>query len=1159
MQVRIRSGNRVEVVQWNSHHEDLKDSIKLKLKYQLPKRVFYLRTDSGRDLLDDASLRTIHQSELLNICVKQFEIGDYVCLGEQLGGGSFSQVFRGVHKRSKTEVAIKVVDRALLNSQALRDYHEREKKIISKLHHRNIVTLYDILEMKEDDGGAFLYFVMEYCRGGSLENHVRGKRMPEEQARRLLGEIADAMRYLVESEHVVHRDLKPQNILLTLPDLDRATIKLCDFGFSRTYDAEAARPLETSWPNTPLYASPEVLYQRPYDNRCDLWSIGAIFYEMLVGQPLFNVQTRHDLDMALRQKQHINIPSNLHLSLDCMELLRLLLERDETKRFSWAAFLSHPYLPKPVEPVAASVVAPEQQAAQAVQQAALPPASPAAAKRIVYFVPAGDSYEVDISKELKISSLKRALASDTHIPRADQLLLIEGGDELLDEATCGPSGPRSPTSAATEASAAMYLFDQTDLAPQPAVTAPPPAASLPPVPSVHAASPLLDASPLRPLLELLHEFRSLAAQAEAHKDVAEKSHQFHKDTLMRMHSQAKGHRVLMDHVTELQRGVERAVTSVRHVVLPLRPEAERLFAGFHVTVHKLSKIALDPALRTGGRATLLQCIDEVQARADLESLRALHDAVQQLFNQYDDVRRCESTSGGYQISGEIISDSRRALSRSELLCTQINNALVTYTANGAKVAKEIERVRATGGAVSNDNVDGFREMARVGREQLEQAHNAVDDIQAAGARCVLLKAEVFQKIRFLMHLRKEFRRVQDNVTVLAPQRLTYQRTMQGLQHVMGLEQAYAAYLAEMARRAARQASLQAKAQRLNDRLKRMTDEESARLKSFAAGPAQLLPAALFPFADASQAAGFEPLSVPSVALPVVQPPEQTVDLLGSNEDFDDLVKDDYDDLKREIAAVRAQLNGELQSKQQANVSELLQENENLKATLKDRMASLEQYETSFRSLNRAAKDAQDREDSWRTKAAALQERVAALEQAAQAALATHANGSQAVQALQQQLNKVLVDHSLPANDAAALRGELARETRNSQTAIVEVQALRSQCAALQFALSQQAASHTEAGSALNEKLVASELARSVLQAQLKDLSVAFQQQQADLQALTKLLDETVDTRNTAVEECSRTRQRLDSFLAQQNFTECPICNKPFPNATIAEHANICPL
>jgi serine/threonine protein kinase len=113
-----------------------------------------------------------------------------------------------------------VIDTKLLDSEKAKEYHQREKDILSSLNHQNIVGLHDILESNEEGDGQYIYFVMEFCQGGSLDRYIKGTPLKEQQARRILSQIgksrnfeensyqsaAEAFKYL-SSKSIVHRDL----------------------------------------------------------------------------------------------------------------------------------------------------------------------------------------------------------------------------------------------------------------------------------------------------------------------------------------------------------------------------------------------------------------------------------------------------------------------------------------------------------------------------------------------------------------------------------------------------------------------------------------------------------------------------------------------------------------------------------------------------------------------------------------------------------------------------------------------------------------------------------------------------------------------------------------------------------------------------------------
>ncbi|ERL88222.1 hypothetical protein D910_05610, partial [Dendroctonus ponderosae] len=132
-----------------------------------------------------------------------------------------------------------------------------------------------------------------------------------------------------------HRDLKPQNILLDLKN--RA--KLCDFGFAR--NMSTGTHVLTSIKGTPLYMAPELIDEQPYDYNADLWSLGCIIYELLIGTPPFSTNSILHLIRKIKTEA-IKWPN--FLSPNCISFLKGLLQKKPSKRMSWSQILSHPFV-----------------------------------------------------------------------------------------------------------------------------------------------------------------------------------------------------------------------------------------------------------------------------------------------------------------------------------------------------------------------------------------------------------------------------------------------------------------------------------------------------------------------------------------------------------------------------------------------------------------------------------------------------------------------------------------------------------------------------------------------------------------------------------------------------------------------------------------------
>ncbi|RZU49173.1 serine/threonine-protein kinase [Krasilnikovia cinnamomea] len=203
--------------------------------------------------------------------------GSYQLL-EPIGQGATGQVWRGVDRATGAPVAVKVLYEGLLHQPRLVSRFVQERTILLMLRHRNVVRVRDLVSV-----GETLALVMDLVPGGSLRDHLREHRtVAPGEAARLTAQIAGALAEAHELG-VVHRDLKPDNILLEVED-GRLRTRLTDFGIARML-ATPSLTMPHSVVGTPHYMAPESFQKVPASPAADVYALGVLLYELLTGQP----------------------------------------------------------------------------------------------------------------------------------------------------------------------------------------------------------------------------------------------------------------------------------------------------------------------------------------------------------------------------------------------------------------------------------------------------------------------------------------------------------------------------------------------------------------------------------------------------------------------------------------------------------------------------------------------------------------------------------------------------------------------------------------------------------------------------------------------------------------------------------------------------------
>ena len=257
------------------------------------------------------------------------QVGDYRILS-LLGSGGMGDVYKAADSKLGRSVAIKFLPAAFAADADRLSRFWREAHVLASLNHPNVAHIYGL-----EDSGDTPCIVMEFVEGETLQARLKRGPLPVDEALAIARQMADALE-AAHATHVIHRDLKPGNVMLTRD----ATVKVLDFGLAKDYGASLPANLSESPTaaisatsagvllGTAAYMSPEQARGKPVDQRADIWAFGCVLYEMLTGKQAFHGDDTTDTLAAVVKSE----PDLAAIPARVRPLVRRCLEKDPQRR-----------------------------------------------------------------------------------------------------------------------------------------------------------------------------------------------------------------------------------------------------------------------------------------------------------------------------------------------------------------------------------------------------------------------------------------------------------------------------------------------------------------------------------------------------------------------------------------------------------------------------------------------------------------------------------------------------------------------------------------------------------------------------------------------------------------------------------------------------------
>lgn len=281
---------------------------------------------------------------------------------KEIGRGTSGIVYEAVDDSNGKKYAVKSIPSSKLENKRILDNFKRELRLLYSLNHQNIIKITGIEKTVNNT-----YLALEFCNGGNLYDYMAyhkqkyGTPLPENQVQYIVRQIVNGLEYMHKNK-IIHRDIKLENILLNFNSINNihlpnqeytkldyskhsifnCTIKIADLGYARELDGCS---LASTICGTPMTMAPDLIHlgEKKYNSKADLWSLGAITYELITGNlPFFGNNFKHLIENVMKGKY--SFPNSLKISLEIIVFINGLLQYFPHKRYDWKQIHVHPFI-----------------------------------------------------------------------------------------------------------------------------------------------------------------------------------------------------------------------------------------------------------------------------------------------------------------------------------------------------------------------------------------------------------------------------------------------------------------------------------------------------------------------------------------------------------------------------------------------------------------------------------------------------------------------------------------------------------------------------------------------------------------------------------------------------------------------------------------------